>query len=235
MKHIRIFEDFSANTQLNEANETTLPGGFINVNTDDSNSEEGFSPKPDIVYFQTNTTTPSNNLGTPGTLTSSNQNGNKYSNELAFFDNNFRDTDRTIRWNHSDFSKLQAGQAQSADSKTILAKNPQEAKSKAYEILLHATFLTPVSGDPKAVGNLLRGFFEIRKMYPEYMTKNDLLKGFLSGIIEQFPKPNFGEFTGYDQFSKNIKDDVYVREVSAVLKEYGVIKPAPTPAPATKA
>ena len=231
MKHIKIFEDFSANTQLNEAKETTLPGGFINANTDDSNAEgEGFSPKPGIVYFQTNTTTPSKGLGSPGTLTISNQNGNKYENQLSFFGNDFRDEDRIIEWETTDFNKLQEG-----PRRTILAKNPQEAKAKAYEILLHATFLTPASGDPKAVGNLLRGFFEIRKMYPEYMTKNDLLKGFLSGIIEQFPKPNFEKWKNYDQFSRNINDGTYVREVSAVLKEYSVIKPASTPAPATKA
>jgi hypothetical protein len=84
--------------------------------------------------------------------------------------------------------------------------------------------MTPTAGDPKAVGNMLRSFFEIRKMYPEYLTKNDLLKGFMQGIIDQYPKPNWGRWANYDEFSDKIGD--WNKEVSKVLQEVGVIKPA---------
>ena len=58
------------------------------------------------------------------------------------------------------------------------------------------------------------------------MTKNDLFKGFLNGIIDQYPKPNFGMFTSVDEFSDKIKGGKYLGEISAVLREVGVIKDA---------
>ena len=219
MRHIKIFEDF--NSKLNEAKETPLPGGFINANFVDDDSS--LAPKNGVIYFQTTTTTPSKNLGSPGNLEITVTDG-KTSKGLEFSNNNFVDTDRVISWKFRDFAKMRGGQENGKDS--VLAKNPAEASSKAYEILLNSTYLTPTPGDPKVLGNILRAFFEIRKMYPDYMTKNDLFKGFLNGIINQYPKPNFGMFTSVDEFSDKIKGGKYLGEISAVLREVGVIKDA---------
>lgn len=222
MKHIKIFEDF--NSELNEAvKETTLPGGFIQRNLDDSNAEEGLSYKNGVIYFDTNTTTPSKNTGTPGTLTVTTTDG-KAMKKLEFADNNFRNEDKVINWQYTDHAKLSASQGADGIKNSILAKNAGEAALKAYEILLNATYMTTTPGDPKVLGNMLRSFFEIRKMYPEYMTKNDLFKGFLTGIIDQYPNPKFGMFTNMDQFSEDIKSRKYLGEIGTVLREVGVIK-----------
>ena len=226
MKYIKIFEDFSSAGQINEAvKETPLPGGFIQRNLDDTNAGEGLGYKNGVIYFDTNTTTPSKNMGTPGTLTVSTTDG-KSMKQLEFADNNFRDQDRIISWQYTDHAKLSASRGSDGNKQSILAKNSGEASNKAYEILLNSTYMTATPGDPKVLGNMLRSFFEIRKMYPEYMTKNDLFKGFLNGIINQYPNPNFGMFTNMDDFSDNIKSKKYLGEIGTVLREVGVIKDA---------
>lgn len=222
MKHLKVFENFSAESQINEAKETPLAGGFINANIDDSNSDQGFTPKNGVIYFQTNTTTPDKNMGSPGNLDISVTNG-KTSTSLEFSNNNFIDEDRVISWKFRDFAAMKGG-TQAGMKDSVLAKNPAEAKAKAYEILLHATYLTPTPGEPKVVGDFLRSFFEIRKMYPEYLTKNDLLKGFMQGILDQYYKPNFGRWANYDDFQG--KEKAYTEEIGKVLREVGAIKSA---------
>jgi hypothetical protein len=225
MKHIKIFEDFSGAT-LNEeeVKEVTLPGGFINRNTTDTNANQGSADKPNVIYFDTNTSTPSKGFGEPGTLTVHTNDGTKGSKQLEFADNNFVDKDRTINYRYTDFAKMRS--SSTMPEADVLAKNPADAKAKAYEILAHSTYVSPTPGDPKVLGNMLRSFFEIRKMYPEYVTKNDLFKGFLSGIIEGYPNGNFGKFAEIDDWQVNIKNRKFMTEVGAVLREVGVIKDA---------
>jgi hypothetical protein len=226
MKYIKIFEDFSTGTSLNEEamKEVTLPGGFINRNTTDTNANEGSPDKPGVIYFDTNTTTPSKATGSPGTLTVHSDDGTKGRKQLEFADNNFVDSDRIISYHYKDYAKMQSGGNE--PDPTILAKNPGEAKAKAYEILGWGTFVTPTSGDPKVLGNMLRSYFEIRKMYPEYVTKNSLFKGFLDGIIEGYPNGDFGRLNQVESFSVNVKNKKFMTEVGAVLREVGVIKDA---------
>jgi hypothetical protein len=223
MKYIKIFEDFSTGTSLNEEamKEVTLPGGFINRNTTDTNANQGSPDKPGVIYFDTNTTTPSKDTGSPGTLTVHSSDGSKGRKQLEFADNNFVDKDRIISYRYTDYAKIQSGGDMAEP--TILAKNPAEAKAKAYEILGWGTFATPTPGDPKVLGNLLRSYFEIRKMYPEYMTKNSLLKEFLAGIIDGYPKGDFGKLAEIENFSVNIKNRKFMTEVGTVLREIGVI------------
>lgn len=224
MKHIKIFEDFNSTLNEEEVKEITLPGGFINRNTTDANVNQGSVDKPNVIYFDTNTTTPSKGTGMPGTLTVHSSDGTKGAKQLEFADNNFVDEDRTISYRYTDYAKMRS--SNTMPEPNILAKNPAEAKAKAYEILAHSTYVTPTPGDPKALGNMLRSFFEIRKMYPEYMTKNALLKGFLEGIIDQYPNGNFGQFATLDNWSENVKNKKFMTEVGNVLREIGVIKPA---------
>jgi hypothetical protein len=226
MKHIKIFEDFSTGAALNEeaVKEVTLPGGFINRNITDTNGNEGLDLKKDIIYWDTNTSTPSKGFGTPGTLTISTNDGVKGSKTLEFADNNYVDKDRIISYRYVDYAKMQS--SSTMPEPTILAKNPAEAKAKAYEILGWGTFMTPTPGDPKVLGNVLRSYFEIRKMYPEYMTKNSLLKEFLAGIIAGYPNGDFGKLAEVENFSVNIKNKKYMQEVGTVLREVGVITDA---------
>lgn len=223
MKHLKIFEDFS-NHEINEGKETPLPGGFVNLNTDDTNAEEGTTHKKGVIYFSTNTTTPDKNLGTPNTLDVSVQEGDR-STTLTFASDSFRDEDRTINMTSRDYKKLAASPGSSTlDKPSVLAKNPAEATAKAYEILANATYLTKSPADPKVVGDMIRAFFEIRKLYPAYMSKNALFKGFLQGIINGFSNPNFGEFARSEDWSYNIKDGKYKEEIRKALTDAGVIK-----------
>lgn len=219
MKHIKIYEDFSFNSKINEAKEITLPGGFINSNTDDNNSE-GVSLKKGVTFFLTNTSTPNKNLGVPHLLeiTTSND-SNRVT--LSFNSDTFQEGEKTINLRNFSFKDLQPG-ISSSERPDVLAKNPSEASSKAFEILAYiSTTLTKNPGDPKTMGDLVRSFFEIKKLYPEYMTKNSLFRGFIEGITKGFTKPNFGRFNGSDNFRQ--KEQNTSTEVRSALRDVGVL------------
>jgi hypothetical protein len=55
------------------------------------------------------------------------------------------------------------------------------------------------------------------------MTKNSLLKEFLAGIIDGYPKGDFGKLAEIENFSVNIKNRKFMTEVGTVLREIGVI------------
>jgi hypothetical protein len=225
MKHIKIYENFSAESELNETKETALPGGFVNVNFA-GDGEDNFSYKQNVLYFETNTSDPSKNIGSPNTLDVK-INKPAMSQTLSFPSDLFVDEDRNINWTTREWKKLsQPGNNRTEPS--VMAKNPTEATAKAYEILAAATYLTPTPADPKAVGNLIRAFFEIRKLYPAYMTKNALFKGFLQGLIDGFSTPNFGRYAEYDDWSRNVKDEKYNDEIRKALTDAGVLRSSTT-------
>lgn len=223
MKYIKIFEDFTAEPQINEAKETPLPGGFININFDGSSEDENAPTKDKVVYFKTNTSAPEKNLGSPNTLDVTSKIG-QTSTSLSFASDNFVDEDRHISMKISDYKKIAAGNPSSQPQ--IFAKNPAEATAKAYEILAAATYLTETPGEPKVLGDMIRAFFEIRKLYPAYISKNALFKGFLQGIINGFSNPNFGEYSKYDNWVEKIRDKKYNEEIRKALTDAGVLKPA---------
>ena len=218
MKYIKIFEDFGKN--LNEAlKETTLPGGFIHRNVgvfpDDIEQLEN---KKNNIYWDTDTSSD----GSPGALTIVSSDG-KVEKKLSFAHNGMGTEDRTIGFLENDFDNIRS--TGKVSKPTVLAKTPEEAYVNAFTILGYGTRVTPTPGDPKVLGDMLRSFFEIRKMYPDYLNKNPLLKQFMQGIISQYNKPNWGFLTGMSEFKQNIDSDNYKDEIVKVLSEYGVIKP----------
>lgn len=225
MKHIKIYENFSSGDEINEAKETTLPGGFVNVNFA-GEEDDGFTYKQNVLYFQTNTSDPSKNLGTPNTLDLSVKK-TSMSQTLSFPSDLFVEEDKNINMTTTDYKKL-SNPGYNEVKPEVMAKNPAEATAKAYEILAAATYLTPTPADPKAVGNLVRSFFEIRKLYPAYMSKNSLFKGFLQGLMDGFTNPNFGIYARFDDWSGNIKDKKYNEEIRKALTDAGVLKSSTT-------
>jgi len=219
MKYIKIFEDFSSAGQINEAvKETQLPGGFVNINFTEEN--DAFSYKQNVLYFQTNTTDPSK--GTPNSLELTVTKPGM-GQRLNFPSDLFVEEDRNINMTVTDYKKL-SQPGSNTIKPSVIAKNPAEATAKAYEILAAATYLTSTPSDPKVVGNMIRSFFEIKKMYPEYLTKNALFKGFIQGLTDGFTEPNFGVYGGYDEWSKNIKSGAYKTEILKALKDVGVLR-----------
>lgn len=224
MRHIKIFEQFFSSNKLNEAKEIPLPGGFINVHTDNSNENDGWVVKKDIVYFETNTTKrldqSGRDMGTPNNLDIRSRSG-ETTTVLAFPSDAFVEQDKNINMLVTNYKDLKAGKQ---PIKNVLAKNPSEATTKAYEILAAATYLTKSPADPKVVGDMIRSFFEIRKLYPSYMTGNALLKGFMQGLLNGYNNPNFGEYGKSEDWTYNIKEGKYKEEIRKALIDQGVIK-----------
>lgn len=219
MRHIKIYEDFLFNSKINEAKEIPFPGGFVNSHTDDNNSD-GTSFKSEVTYFVTNTTTPDKGLGVAHLLEIRTTTGSNNI-TLSFNSDTFREEEKTINLRNFSFKDLQPG-VSSSEKPNVLAKNPSEASSKAFEILAYISqTLTKKPGDPKTMGDIVRCFFEIKKLYPEYMTKNSLFKGFLGGITTGWNKPNFGRLTGSDSFKQ--KEQNTITEVRKALQDAGVI------------
>jgi len=222
MKYIKIFEDFSSAGQINEAvKETQLPGGFVNINFAGEEGD-GFTYKQNVLYFETNTSDPSKGTGTPNSLDLTvTKPGMRQT--LSFPSDLFVDDDRNINMTATDYKKL-SQPGNNTIEPSVIAKNPAEATSKAYEILAAATYLTSTPSDPKVVGNMIRSFFEIRKLYPEYLTKNALFKGFIQGLTDGFNKPNFGVYGRSDEWSRNIENGAYKTEILKALKDVGVLR-----------
>jgi len=216
MKHIKIFEDFRA--QVNEGKETALAPGFVNDHMN-AGAETYLETKEKTTYFVT--------YDERGDI------------EIKYNPPGWR-RDLTFRGvaNYSEPSMMNI-HFYKALMKDIIsnngqrepqvwAKDPAEATSKAYEILARMShWLTPMPGDPQTMGNLIRSLFQIRKMYPEYSSKNTLFTAFLKGLESSYKKPDFGMYKGSTEW-RGMRDDssiyaTYVPELRKALMDAGVI------------
>jgi len=215
MKHIKIFEDFRA--QVNEGKETALAPGFVNDHMP-AGAETYLERKEKTTYFVT--------YDERGDI------------EIVYNPPGWR-RDLTFQGvaNYSEPSMMNI-HFEKALMKDIIsnnhrpepqvwAKDPAEATSKAYEILARMSHqLTPMPGDPQTMGNLIRSLFQIRKMYPEYSSKNTLFTAFLKGLESSYKKPDFGMYKGNTEW-RGMRDDssiyaTYVPELRKALMDAGV-------------
>jgi len=216
MKLIKIFEDFRA--QVNEGKETALAPGFVNDHMP-AGAETYLERKEKTTYFVT--------YDERGDI------------EIVYNPPGWR-RDLTFQGvaNYSEPSMMNI-HFEKALMKDIIsnnhrpepqvwAKDPAEATSKAYEILARMSHqLTPMPGDPQTMGNLIRSLFQIRKMYPEYSSKNTLFTAFLKGLESSYKKPDFGMYKGNTEW-RGMRDDssiyaTYVPELRKALMDAGVI------------
>jgi hypothetical protein len=208
MKHIKIFEQFIS---INEA-EKVLPGGYINFHTASKSDPGSLEFLKGKTYFQTNSTNPSDNYGSPGVLDVTRNDGRKVF-KLSFPSSNY------------DLQEVTTSSTEMGDTnntKQVLAKNAAEAKANAFNILVAANQIA--NGDFEApVGNLVKAFFEIRKMYPEYMRMNPLFSSFLQGLSTGWINPqltgDIARIQGAPELKKRLGD-----ETKKALQEIGVIK-----------
>jgi hypothetical protein len=164
------------------------------------------------TYFQTNSTNPSDNYGSPGVLDVTRNDGRKVF-KLSFPSSNY------------DLQEVTTSSTEMGDTnntKQVLAKNAAEAKANAFNILVAANQIA--NGDFEApVGNLVKAFFEIRKMYPEYMRMNPLFSSFLQGLSTGWINPqltgDIARIQGAPELKKRLGD-----ETKKALQEIGVIK-----------
>lgn len=220
MKYIKIYEDFSANSEINEnAKEIPLADGIINLHVDDANPLGVSSTELGVTYFRTNTAAESDenfpyNLEiyyTKGSIAST----------ISFDSNNrFSTQDSSINLVSINYKDIQPG-FNNIDP-FVLAKSPEEAGAKAFEILAEISRrCTKTPGDPKFMGNIVRSFLQVRKLYPDYAQRNSLFNGFIQGIAKIGNKSTFGRLSGADGFRQ--KESETVVEVKRALKEFGAI------------
>ena len=220
MKYIKVFENFSV---LNEE-EKTLPGGYINDHTAKKGDDPGsYDSNPGKVYFCTNSTNPSDNWGSPHSLQLiTRRKEAPMIVSLEFPSDIFHDKDRHVSFTTDDLRRV-GPQGRSRETKEILAQ-PNEVRKNAYNILLYANELA--SGDmanEAGIGNLVKAFFEIKKMYPEYMTKNSLYKDFLQGILDGYNNPMLsGDLARVEDASQWMK--MLREQTTKALKEIGVVR-----------
>jgi hypothetical protein len=216
MKHIKIFEQFIS---INEA-EKMLPGGYINDHTAKKDEQE-IKQQKGKTYFETNSTNPSDKYGSPGVLKVKKNLGQKTS-TLEFPSDNFDKQEITLR------TSIANPNAKSAEelldqTTSVLAKNAAEAKANAFNILLVANQIANGDYDAPGVGNLVKAFFEIRKMYPEYMRMNPLFSSFIQGLSTAWIKPqltgSIGQVEQAEKWKKMLGD-----ETKKALLEIGIIK-----------
>jgi hypothetical protein len=214
MKHIKIFEDFRA--QVNEGKETALAPGFVN---DHMPADGGMYAEhtAKTTYFVTHDEEPEIRVvyNPPG-----------WSRDLVFQGvKNWADPSMmNINYEQALIKDLTSNNHQREPQ--VWAKDPAEATSKAYEILAKMSHqLTPMPGDPQTMGNLIKSLFQIRKMYPEYSSKNTLFTAFINGLASLKPMsvPNFGIYNkAQDQgfrFANNMP--AYQEEIFKALKSSG--------------
>jgi hypothetical protein len=215
MKHIKIFEQF---VSINEA-EKVLPGGYINDHIS-KKDEERISKQEGKTYFETNSTNPSDENGSPGVLKVTKKLGPKTL-TLGFLSSNYDKpeiTSKSFKVNPN----AKSAEELVEQTSSVLAKNAAEAKANAFNILVSANQIA--NGDFEApVGNLVKAFFEIRKMYPEYMRMNPLFSSFLQGLSTEWMNPqltgDMGRIDGARELKKRLGD-----ETKKALQEIGVIK-----------
>lgn len=209
MKHIKLYEQFGV---INEA-EKQLSGGYVNSHTatDKDQSPELVKGK---TFFMTNLTNPSDNYGIPGQLEILKNDGRSLM-KLFFPASTFDPQEIT-----SGSTEMKPG----AEARTtVLAKNPAEAKEKALDILLAANLVANGSYESKEIGNLVKAFFEIQKMYPEYMRKNPLFGGFIQGLSTAWINPKFSSNLGINDYAGGFKK-MLSEEIKKALTEAGVLK-----------
>ena len=221
MKHIKLYEHFN---EINEA-EKQLPGGYVNQHIA-TTKDESKPQEKGKTYFLTNLTNPSDAYGSPGTLEVDKHDGRVYQ-TLFFPSSDFEP--QQIEIGTSDFTDMPKDFEQAAlqgpkKVKSVLAKTPAEAKAKALDILLAANLLANGSYESKEIGNLIKAFFEIQKMYPEYMTKNPLFGGFIQGLSTAWMNPKFSADLGINDYNGDFKS-ILGQEIKKALTEIGVIKP----------
>jgi len=216
MKHIKIFEDFRA--QVNEGKETALAPGFVNDHMN-AGAEAYLERKEKTTYFVTH----EDRSDIMVTYNPPGQKRDMTFNGVANYQN---PSDMNINYEKAAIKDLTSGNYQREPQ--VWAKDPAEATSKAYEILARMSHqLTPMPGDPQTMGNLIRSLFQIRKMYPEYSSKNTLFTAFLKGLESSYKKPDFGIYKGNTEW-RGMKDDssiysTYVPEFRKALTDAGVI------------
>ena len=216
MKHIKIFEDFRA--QVNEGKETALAPGFVNDHMN-AGAETYLETKEKTTYFVTYDERGDIEIkyNPPG-----------WRRDLTFqgVANYSEPSMMNIHFEKALMNDIVSNNNQREPQ--VWAKDPAEATSKAYEILARMShWLTPMPGDPQTMGNLIRSLFQIRKMYPEYSSKNTLFTAFLKGLESSYKKPDFGMYKGSTEW-RGMRDDssiysTYVPELRKALMDAGVI------------
>ncbi len=216
MKHIKIFEDFRA--QVNEGKETALAPGFVNDHMN-AGAETYLETKEKTTYFVTYDERGDIEIkyNPPG-----------WRRDLTFqgVANYSEPSMMNIHFEKALMKDIVSNNNQREPQ--VWAKDPAEATSKAYEILARMShWLTPMPGDPQTMGNLIRSLFQIRKMYPEYSSKNTLFTAFLKGLESSYKKPDFGMYKGSTEW-RGMRDDssiysTYVPELRKALMDAGVI------------
>lgn len=243
MKYIKIFEDFNA--PLNEsAKEDTLADGFYSYHINKGSDIGGPPPNdPKKTYLVTHGDTEGygHDIEIEYKPAGYDKKVKFWTKDLTpgeFDDGKARIDFQTldIKQMTQDAEKYGGG---TADIPTkVWAKGPEQATTKAYEILVSMShYLTPKSGDPKTMGNIIRSLFGLRKLYPEYAAKNIMFKAFLDGLEQSYKKPDFGMYKGSGNYPLNTTEDFqgvythYIPEFRAALTDAGVIaKPATPPA-----
>ena len=209
MKHIKLYEQFGV---MNEA-EKQLSGGYVNSHTATTKDQS-----PEIVkgktFFLTNLTNPSEGYGVPGQLEVVKNDGRSML-QLLFPSSSY-DPQEIVS---SDKELKMGAQAK----KMVLAKTAQEAKANALNILLAANLIANGSYEAKGVANLVKAFFEIQKMYPEYMTKNPMFGAFIQGLTTAWVNPKIGPELGINDYTGEFKK-MLGEEVKKALVDVGVIK-----------
>ena len=216
MKHIKIFEDFRA--QVNEGKETALAPGFVNDHMN-AGAETYLETKEKTTYFVT--------YDERGDIEIKyNPPGQRRDLTFQGVANYSEPNMMNIHFEKALIKDITSGSHQREPQ--VWAKDPAEATSKAYEILARMShWLTPMPGDPQTMGNLIRSLFQIRKMYPEYSSKNTLFTAFLKGLESSYKKPDFGMYKGNTEW-RGMRDDssiyaTYVPELRKALMDAGVI------------
>ena len=246
MKYIKIFEDFNA--PLNEsAKEDTLADGFYSFHISKGSEVGGPPPNdPKKTFFVTHADTSDEGYG-HGIEVEYHPPGKPA--RMKFWEKDlspgeFDDGKARIDFRVMDLKQMtqdieKYGNNQSFDNEpAVWAKGPEQATTKAYEILARMSHqLTSQPGEPKTLGNLIRSLFGLRKLYPEFAAKNIMFKAFLEGLEKSWQKPDFGMYKNATSSPWNkMRDDDTVRdnylpEFRKAFADAGVIaKPATPPA-----
>lgn len=213
MKHIQIYEQFNV---LNEGEKKELSGGYINSNLvgkdTDEEKDQHYSGQKNEVVFHTDVRNGEGDLKIRKWL-------GPYALHLNFAQAGAEP--QIINFKKSEPRK-EAGIFEDTPG-TILAKTPAEAQSKALDILLYANLLANDSFESKKIGNLVKAFVEIQKMYPEFMRLNPLFGGFFKGLTTCWINPKYSSELRIDDYAGGFKK-MLTEEIKKALVEKGVVK-----------
>lgn len=240
MRYIKIFDNF--NNSLNEEKkENILADGCVSIHHAKGSESAGAPPNDsNTTYFITSGDEMSYNQ----IDIEYNPSGYSYTMRIRGKDyepTEFDDGKARIDFTKRDFKDIIGGGA--FDNPSILAKSPQEATTKAYQILVHMSgnLTRKDTGNPKTMGNFIRALFGLRKLYPELGAQNPIFKAFLDGLVNSFEKPDFGIYKGVGNFPLNSTKDFvgyrsyYTPEFKKALIDAGVLDSKPATPAATPA